>query len=165
MDDLELADIIRQQPGRDTRQAWAEANAETITQLLRSPSLTDAAQRLWRLRYWQDGDYLHATMVQKFDKSSGTHTVSLYVVRPYHHVIGLVGMTGRSTVQLDLAGQYSAHEIVAFLRLDLIDPDDVTWHYDSPGRQIVTAATATPQVQDLLTLYASNSGGNSHHHE
>lgn len=143
--------IISRLPSRETRQEWAETNAEQIATLLRSPSLTDARSRLWRLRYWQDGDYLIATMMQNLE----SHAVSIYLIRPYHHVVGLVGATGRSTVQLDLSGQYSAHEIVAFLRLDLCEPADVVWHYETPKPQIVTP------VQQIVSgaIGASSTGG------
>lgn len=101
-----------------TRQAWARANAATISRLLDSPALSAVPRRVWRLRYWCDDEYIVATIVQNQGAvlPDGAR-VSVNAMRGYAH--GAVG--------LRLRDDFSVDDIVAFLRLDCVEPDTVDW--------------------------------------
>lgn len=114
-------DII---PTQMTRRDWAATWSARISAMLDAPAKKNATSRLFRLRFFQDGHYLVATLVQQLVAPHGVPSdqavkVSVVLVRPY----SAIGMSGGAVASLQLAGQYSVDEIVAFMRLDLLDPD------------------------------------------
>lgn len=137
---MDVADIIADQPSMQTRREWAVANSATLAALLETEVKSEVPQRLWRLRYIQDGDYLVATLAQNLNvqapPGAQVPKVTVYVVRPYDKTI-----IGGSVVTQNLFGDYSTDEIVAFLRLDLVDPDSVQWHDETHYSRLIRAGT------------------------
>lgn len=114
---------------RDTRLEWAGEWSARISAMLESPCKKEVPGRLWRLRYFDtQGDYLVCTLVQNIKPMPGTPTgaspkIMVFLTRPYTRAT--VG--GAATFQLQLFGEYSVDEVVAFLALDLLSPDDAQW--------------------------------------
>lgn len=114
----ELAETI------DTRRKWAQTWAGRIAAMLEAPCKKEVPGRLWRMRYFADGDYLVCTLVQNIKTMPGTPTgsapkVVVFLTRPYVRA----NANGGSTFTMSLFGEYSVDEIVAFLRLDTLNPD------------------------------------------
>lgn len=111
-------------PDLAQRLEWAHDWAARISATLDTPAKNKTtAQRLWRMRYFQDDDYLVVTMLQQMTAPPGVPSdqaikVALILIRPYHKS----NLSGGSVMQMQLAGQYSVDEIVSFLRLDTVDP-------------------------------------------
>ena len=147
VDAMELSEIIKAAPDYDTRRAWANANSATIAALLESPSKTEVPQRIWRMRYFQDGEYLVATLVQNVNLQAApgqiVPRVVTYLARGYHHTT-----TGGSVATQSLGEGFSTDEITAFLRLDLVDPDTVAWHDET--RYSVIARPTGDLVRSML---------------
>ncbi len=111
-------------PDQDTRREWAGIWSARISAMLEAPAKKNAPGRIWRLRYFQDDDYLVATLVQNITPPPGVPgqqapRVVSFLTRPYVRA----NMAGSSTVSQQLFGEFSCDDIVAFLRLDLLDPD------------------------------------------
>lgn len=111
-------------PDHDTRREWAGIWSARIAAMLEAPAKKNAPGRVWRLRYFQDDDFLVATLVQNITPPPGmggqqSPSVMSFLTRPYNRA----NLSGSSTVSQQLFGQYSCDDIVAFLRLDLLDPD------------------------------------------
>lgn len=124
---MELQEVFGVRPNYGTRRAWLDVHSARIAALLDSEPLATVPGRLWRMRYWQDGELVVATLVQPTAdamtaRADNNVKISAYIVRGYHH-------HPNHAAALQLTGRYSVDELVAFLRLDLVDPSDpdVVW--------------------------------------
>lgn len=102
---------------------WAHEWSARISATLDTPAKKNATQRLFRMRYYTDDDYCVVTMVQYLVPPAGVPSdqavkVALILIRPYTKA----SLSGASVMQMQLSGQFSTDEIVAFLRLDMVDP-------------------------------------------
>lgn len=106
-----------------TRASWASVWSARLTQMLETPPKHGAPGRIWRMRYFQDENYIVATLLQTLQppatlgQQAASPKVKVFVSRGYHF--------SPSAAVMELNGQYSSDEIVAFLRLDLVQPDGV----------------------------------------
>lgn len=124
----------------ETRLDWAATHSARIAAMLEAPTVKEVPGRIWRTRLFADGDYLVATLVQNIApmpaQPGQMHPkVVCYVNRPYSRASG-----GGSVVQQALFGEYSTDEIVAFLRLDTVDPDTLTWTDETKYSNIVVVS-------------------------
>lgn len=125
-------------PDLDTRRDWAATHSIRIAAMLEAPAKKEVPGRVWRARLFMDGDYVVVTLVQNIKTAAPvpgqmTPAVSTFVVRGYHRA----GANGAAVTQQNLFGSYSTDEIVAFLRLDLVDPDSVTWKDETHYSDII----------------------------
>jgi hypothetical protein len=126
-----------------TRLEWAATWSARLSAMFDKPAKKTTSQRLWRMRFFQDGDYLVCTLVQTLVPPPGVSSdqaiwVSAWLTRPYHKA----SMAGGSVVQFALAGQYSMDEIVAWLRLDTLDPESgAEWRDETKYSDIVTVGS------------------------
>lgn len=124
---MELADVIADMPSLAERREWMGVNSAKIAALVEAPCLAEVSQRIFRLRYWLDGEFIMVTLCDNRNVAAPTPQqivpkVQVFAVRSYLHAAG-----GSSVARLDLGPGYSTDEIAAFLRLDLVDPDSVEW--------------------------------------
>lgn len=141
------------EPTMTTRRDWAGVWGMKVSALLDSPpARKHTAQRLWRMRLWDaEGDYLIVTLMQSLVPPAGVPSdqavkVAIFLTRPYTRAT----LSGGSVVQMQLAGQYSVDEIVAFLRLDLVDPDGgAEWRDETKYSDLVV-------VSDIIAKHARN---------
>jgi hypothetical protein len=119
--------IARRETGPDitTRREWASTWSARLAAMLEKPAGDKVPGRIWRLRYFQDDDFLVCTLVQNIRPvgvapGQQVPKVMVFLTRPYHRA----NAAGGSTSTLSLFGEYSTDEIVAFLRLDILDPED-----------------------------------------
>lgn len=110
----------------------AAAHAARIAALLDKPAERDMSHHVWRMRYWLDDDYTVATIDHNLYPKTTVEgkkeaAVITFVARGFHRV--------PSVVTQAIGGAYSADEIVAFLRLDLVDPETVEWKDETPRSQ------------------------------
>lgn len=146
-----IADMGRKTPKPDAvsiRREWAATWAARIAAMLEAPAKKNAPGRLWRLRYFQDDDYLVATLVQNIAPPPAAPgqmapKIVTFLTRPYHRATA----NGGSTFSQQLFGEYSCDDIVAFLRLDLLDPDSAQWRDETKYSEIVV-------VRDVLAAHA-----------
>lgn len=124
------------------RQENAREHANMLAELLARPAVKGMAQRIFRARVWFEmipadiiteahHDYLVMTLVQ----SPLASRLKIFVTRPFTQAIG----PAPSAAQMELSGAYSVDEIVAFLTLDRVPPEQVEWR-DETGSDIVPAA-------------------------
>lgn len=99
----------------EQRQLWANSHAVSISTLLETPTLREIEQRLFRVRYWNGGEYTVASIVQNMHPAENGVKLHIFCVRAY------------TAAALNLAGLYSPDEVVAFLGLDTVDPDALHW--------------------------------------
>ena len=127
------------QPDHEMRSLQAATWSARIAAMLESPVKREAPGRIWRLRYFQDDDYLVATLVQNNSAAAPAPgqqqaKVVTFLTRPYTRS----NATGGSTVSQQLFGDFSCDDIVAFLRLDLVDPDSgVSWRDETKYHDII----------------------------
>ena len=126
-------------PDLELRSLWAATWSARIAAMLEAPVKKNAPGRLWRLRFFQDDDYLVVTLVQNITPPPGVPgqqapKVVTFLTRPYHRA----NATGGSTVSQQLFGEYSCDDIVAFLRLDRVDPDSgAAWRDETKYSDII----------------------------
>lgn len=145
-----IADMGRKTKPQDpvaTRREWAATWSARIAAMLEAPAKKNAPGRLWRLRYFQDDDYLVATLVQNIAPpptapGQMAPKIVTYLTRPYHRA----NANGGSTFAQQLFGEYSCDDIVAFLRLDLLDPDSAEWRDETRYSDILV-------VRDVLAAH------------
>lgn len=122
-----------------TRRAWAATWAARIGDMLDAPMRKATPGRIFRLRYFQDNDYVVATLVQ----NAMPEKVLATAVRGYHRA------PGSCVVQLPLHsldfGKYCTDDVVAFLRLDVVDPDTAAWQDETHYRDILVPTTDVVQ--------------------
>ena len=125
-------------PDTETRSLWAATWSARIAAMLEAPVKKNAPGRLWRLRFFQDDDYLVVTLVQNITPPPGVPgqqapKVVTFLTRPYHR-----SNAAGSTVSQQLFGEYSCDDIVAFLRLDRVDPDSgAAWRDETKYSDII----------------------------
>lgn len=131
----------------DTRRANACAHAIRLAELLERPTVTEVPQRIYRAKLWvewrpsdviseAEHDYLVISLVQNLNVPTAPNQqmpkVQVLVVRPFTQGLGQASVS-----RLDLYGHYSVDEIVAFLTLDKLDPDELEWIDDTKYSNIV----------------------------
>lgn len=111
------------------RREWADTHAAKIEAICQMPAkrLKNGAlaktERIWRTRYWIDGELVIATLGQILGPTPGVSPslkIHAYVIR---------GFDAHPSVVPDLVqhNQEVYEELVAFFRLDTIDPSLVDW--------------------------------------
>lgn len=123
-----IDDEFGMEPEYATRKMRVVQHSNKIRALLASPSPSPYGQRIWRLRYFQDGQFLVATLVYTKSTMEPKQKIVTYLSRGYNYT----NANGASAVQQNLTGAYSPDEIVAFLRLDLVHPDSIEWIEETP---------------------------------
>lgn len=134
-------------PTLATRRVWAESWSVRIANLLNAPMKHGALSRIFRLRFFQDDDYIVASILQTFGppRSLGaeiTSKLAVFVVRPYYRAMG-----DSSAVIQHVHGDYSTDEVVAFLRLDLVNPDAADWRDET--KYVETAPADADLVRSI----------------
>lgn len=124
------------------RRAWLQQHSAAIGTVLDTPNLNAVDSRLFRARYWQDGQLIVATMLQLFRQPDGLSRVNVYAVRGYNNWPG-------HAPKLELTGKYSCDDIVAFLRLDMVDPAGIEWRDE-------TAYIIVPDTVDAIIRKATS---------
>ena len=129
------------------RRQNARDHALVIAELLERPTVKEVPQRIYRARLWMElgpGDiitdadvqYLVVTLVQNLNVPSAPNQpmpkLQCFVTRAFTESVGPA-----SVARLDLFGQYSVDEIVAFLRLDTVTREEVEWVDDTKYSTIV----------------------------
>lgn len=134
-------------PGLSTRVLWAAEHSARIADMLDSKAKKNTPGRIWRMRFFQDDDYLVATLVQNINPPTApgqqAPKVITYISRGYHRTNG----GGGSVVQQALFGEYSTDEIVAFLRLDLVDPDTADWRDETKYSDVIVVRDVIKNLQ------------------
>lgn len=126
-------------PTREERRARVAAHTETLRALLEAKLVSEVPQRIFRARIWRGEEYLVVTLTQNHNMQAPPGAmipkVQCFVTRSYEHAQA----TGASVAQLALYGQYAVDEIVAFLRLDTLDPSEVEWQDETHYSKIIIA--------------------------
>lgn len=151
-DSQTLEYVTRQWPiiPQAQRLEWAKQHALTLLGLLDSPAKSKHTPgRLWRTRFFQEDDFTVVTLTQSLIPPPGVPSdqavkIQVYVTRPYTRV----GLSGGAVMQMQLAGQYSVDELVAFLRLDTLDPATVEWRDETRYSEIAV-------VRDVLQAHGA----------
>lgn len=110
-------------PTLQTRLNWAGIWSARIAALLDAPVVRGALGRIFRMRFFMDDDYVVATMLQAVKAGQADAKLTTYIVRPFYRTLG----NNSSAVMQQLVGDYSVDEVVAFIRLDLVNPDSAEW--------------------------------------
>ncbi len=134
--------------GTNQRREWAQTWSARIAAMLEAPAKKEVPGRIWRLRYFQDDDFLVATLVQNLapmpaQPGMQQAKVVTFLTRPYTRS----NASGGSTVSQSLIGEYSTDDIVAFLRLDILDPEDASavWRDETKYRSILVVRDVIAQ--------------------
>lgn len=129
-----------------TRRDWAATWSARLSAMLDAPAKKNTVGRVFRMRFYQDGDYLVATLVQPLIAPQGVPSdqavkIMLFLTLPYTRA----NLGGSSVVSMQLSGQYSVDEIVAFMRLDVLDPDSASWKDETRYSEIITVSNILQQ--------------------
>lgn len=121
-------ETYRERDELERRREWAGVHSARIAAMLEAPTTKEVPGRVWRARLFLDEDYTVVTLVQNIkglpnQPGQMAPKVSTFVNRGYHRA----SITGGAVVRQDLYGEYHTDELVAFLRLDTVDPDTFTW--------------------------------------
>lgn len=124
------------------RRAWLTQHSAAIGTVLDTPNLNSVQFRLFRTRYWQDNQLIVATLIQFFNVPDGAVRLKAFAIRGYHNWPG-------HAPELALKGKYSNDDIVAFLRLDMVDPAEIEWRDE-------TAYIIVPDTVDAIIRKATS---------
>lgn len=130
-----------QTPSILARQQWTAEHVKQLTALLDSKLPKETPQRIFRLRLFRPDELVVVTLVQTINPTgmggagSPVPTISVSLIRGYAREAGQDA--GAHIRRLDLYGQYATDEIVAFLRLDAVDPAETHWNDETRYSNIV----------------------------
>lgn len=136
---LDEIDELMEHSNLPLRTRRAQAHAAELRRMLDEPADRDTTHRVWRTRYWLDDDYTVVTLVHNLypkTKMDGRKeaSIELFVARGYHRGEAVIRSWG---------GGFHTDEIVAVLRLDLVDPDTILWRNETPNTRGIAIVSDT----------------------
>ena len=128
----------------EERQEYARRHAAILTEMVERPIIKEVSARKWRSRIWIDGEMCAVLFTQIITPPPGSdpNTTGKYTVQLTYGS----HRTPYAVAFMSLVRDYSLDDVVAFLRLDTVDPATVEWKDITNYREIITIEKALASV-------------------
>ena len=129
-----VADVART-ARLEERQAHAKEHAARLAAMFDAPTIKEVSVREWRAHYWVAGELQSALISQAFNQQPDLQgrILKLQIQVTCHHQT-----YPHNVKQLALFGDYDVMDLVAFMGLDTLAPDEITWRDVTRYRTILT---------------------------
>lgn len=116
-----------------TRIGWAREHAVRLSAMLEAPTIKDVARRIWRTTWWLDDRMQAVALNQVLRLPPGVDADQA----PRLVLQITTDSGGNPSRTIAMPQGYDIDELIAFCRLDEIDPASVTWRDATNYREIL----------------------------